>query len=401
MKHASLFSGIGGFDLAAEWAGFTNVFHCEIDPFCQKVLNHHFPNSISYENVKTTDFTRHRGEITVLSGGFPCQPFSVSGKRKGANDDRYLWPEMLRVIREIRPAWIIGENVNGITSMVLPPQEVGVESETADGDAGCVSEFVVERICKELEEEGYAVQPLVIPACGVGAPHKRDRVWFLAHRTDSRSEAVQQAGTNRVLSAGSAAHPDCDRRKEGRTNSGEQEENPQIGAGIFGQFERLIQECTASYSIGDRCDLGGDHLQGGQVSDDGVGIAPQDKPQWRGGERRACEVGTDDRNASYSDCLGRNEVEFHNGEFEESQQAECRQVKFSGADSSQNWWREFPTQSPVCSGDDGLSSGLDAIAFPRWRRESIKAYGNAIVPQVAYRILSMIATIEKYTSSAP
>lgn len=393
MTHASLFSGIGGFDLAAEWAGFTNVFHCENDLFCQKVLNHHFPNSISYENIKTTDFTKHKDQITVLSGGFPCQPFSVSGKRKGANDDRYLWPEMRRAIREIRPAWVIGENVNGITSMVLPPQEAGVEGEAADGETDRVSEFVVERICQELEEEGYTVQPLVIPACGVGAPHKRDRVWFLAHRTDTRSEEVQQAGTDRVLPAEPATDTLRNRWNERWSNGGWQAENTPVGAGIFGEFERLVQEWTASYSIGDRCLLGADNRQGGQFSDDSIGIAPQNKPQRCGRECRSCEAGCID--GGFADTQD-------NGLTSCSQ--ETGQVQSWGADERtklSGYWSDFPTQSPVCSGDDGFSSELDAIAFPRWRRESIKAYGNAIVPQVAYRILSMIATIEKYTSPAP
>jgi DNA (cytosine-5-)-methyltransferase len=386
MTHASLFSGIGGFDLAAEWAGFTNVFHCENDLFCQKVLNHHFPNSISYENIKTTDFTKHRDQITVLSGGFPCQPFSVSGKRKGANDDRYLWPEMRRAIREIRPTWVIGENVNGITSMVLPPQEAGVESETADGETDRVSEFVVERICQELEEEGYTVQPLVIPACGVGAPHKRDRVWFLAHRTDTRSEEVQQAGTDRVLPAEPATDTLRNGRKERWSNSGRQAENTPVGAGIFGEFERLVQEWTASHSVGDRCLLGADNRQGGQLLDDGFGIAPQNKPQRCGRECWSCEAG----------CIDGGFADTQDNGLPPCAQG-AGQVQPWGADERtelSGYWNDFPTQSPVCSGDDGLSSGLDAITFPRWRRESIKAYGNAIVPQVAYRILSMIAKIE-------
>lgn len=101
--HASLFSGIGGFDLAAEWVGWKNVFHCEINEFCAQILKYHFPNADHYEDIKTTDFTKWRGKINVLSGGFPCQPFSLAGRRKGAEDDRYLWPQMLRAIQEIKP----------------------------------------------------------------------------------------------------------------------------------------------------------------------------------------------------------------------------------------------------------------------------------------------------------
>lgn len=117
MNHASLFSGIGGFDLAAREVGWNNVFQCEIDPFCQSVLKYYFPKTVLYEDIKRTDFTSWKGKIDVLTGGFPCQPFSVAGQRKGADDNRYLWPEMLRVIRETRPLWVIGENVAGITNI--------------------------------------------------------------------------------------------------------------------------------------------------------------------------------------------------------------------------------------------------------------------------------------------
>jgi len=116
MNHASLFSGIGGFDLAAEWMGWENIFHCEWNPFGQKVLKHHFPNSISYNDITKTDFSIHRGSIDILTGGFPCQPYSVAGKRLGKADKRHLFPEMLRVIKEIQPEWVIGENVRGLVS---------------------------------------------------------------------------------------------------------------------------------------------------------------------------------------------------------------------------------------------------------------------------------------------
>jgi DNA (cytosine-5)-methyltransferase 1 len=116
LTHASLFSGIGGFDLAAEWAGWENIFHCEWNPFGQKVLAHHFPNSKSYNDITKTNFTIHEGTVDVLTGGFPCQPYSQAGKRLGKADDRHLWPEMLRTIREVKPRWVVGENVLGIVN---------------------------------------------------------------------------------------------------------------------------------------------------------------------------------------------------------------------------------------------------------------------------------------------
>ena len=116
LKHGSLFSGIGGFDLAAEWMGWENVLHCEWNEFGRKVLKHYWPKSKSYEDITKTDFNIYRGKIDILTGGFPCQPYSSAGKRLGKEDDRHLWPEMLRAIREIAPKYVVGENVSGLLS---------------------------------------------------------------------------------------------------------------------------------------------------------------------------------------------------------------------------------------------------------------------------------------------
>lgn len=166
MTHASLFSGIGGFDLAAEWTGWTNAFNCEIDPFCQKILKYHFPYATQYEDIRTTDFTIWRGRIDVLTGGFPCQPFSSSGNRGGAFDPRYMWPEMYRAICEINPDWVIAENVSGLVNW-------------SQG-------LVFERVCSDLEAAGYEVWTFDIPACCVGAFHSRRRIWFVAHAMRER-----------------------------------------------------------------------------------------------------------------------------------------------------------------------------------------------------------------------
>lgn len=161
MKHGSLFSGIGGFDLAAQWMGWQNMFHCEINPFCQKILNHYWPNAHSYADIKTTDFSIYRGKIDVLSGGFPCQPYSVAGERLGKEDDRHLWPEMLRAVREIAPEWVVGENVYGLINW----------------NGG----LVFDEVQTDLENCGYEVLPVLLPACGKNAEHQRYRIWFIAH----------------------------------------------------------------------------------------------------------------------------------------------------------------------------------------------------------------------------
>jgi DNA (cytosine-5)-methyltransferase 1 len=165
--HLDLFSGIGGFALAAGWAGFETVGFCDNEPYAQAVLKKHWPNVQIHGDIKALKGSAHRG-VTLLTGGFPCQPFSNAGKRRGKDDDRYLWPQMLRVIQEARPAWIVGENVVGIIGLAL------------------------DQVCSDLEAEGYEVEPIIIPACGVDAPHRRNRVWIIAkNMADSSRKGLQ------------------------------------------------------------------------------------------------------------------------------------------------------------------------------------------------------------------
>ena len=164
MRALDLFSGIGGIALAAEWAGIETAAFCEIEPYCRRVLSRHWPGVPIYEDVR--ELTRERlerdgvmdnGAIDLICGGYPCQPFSVAGKRRGAEDDRHLWPEMFRLVQELRPAWVLGENVAGHIHL-------GLDDVLAD-----------------LESEGYSCRAFVLPACAVGAPHRRDRVFIVAH----------------------------------------------------------------------------------------------------------------------------------------------------------------------------------------------------------------------------
>ncbi len=159
MKVLDLFSGIGGFSLGLERAGFETVAFCEIDEFCQKVLSKNFPGKKIFNDIKkiTKEEINGLGQIDVVCGGFPCQPYSIAGQKKGRQDDRDLWPEMFRVIQESKPNWVIGENVANFIGM----------------------EFTRSKI--DLESEGYIVQPFTIPACAIGAQHRRDRVWIIAY----------------------------------------------------------------------------------------------------------------------------------------------------------------------------------------------------------------------------
>jgi DNA (cytosine-5)-methyltransferase 1 len=177
MIHFSLFSGLGGFDLAAESVGWRNYLSCEINPFCGRVLSHYWPQAYHHTDIKTLTYDTINTELSkrfgqewrdddiVLSGGFPCQPFSTAGRRMGKEDERHLWPEMLRLIGEIKPTYIVGENVRGLISW----------------NEG----MVFDEVFTDLESKGYQVQSFVLPAAGINAPHKRERVWFVAADTNS------------------------------------------------------------------------------------------------------------------------------------------------------------------------------------------------------------------------
>lgn len=295
MRHGSLFSGIGGFDLAAEWCGWENVFHCEWNTFGQKVLKHHFPKSISYNDITKTDFTIHRGDIDIISGGFPCQPYSSAGKRLGKEDERHLWPEMLRAIREIQPSWVVGENVRGLTNW----------------NGG----LVFDEVQSDLEAEGYEVLPFLLPACAVNAPHRRDRIWFIAYSTSTIE------GTNKLR---------CIRR-----------ENEKIGTERTQTFYNAIRP--------------------------------------NGFER----IVTDTKQFRLEHCKERGNIAESKRETQGERSNSTKQFKTNG-------WAGFPTKPPICGGDDGLPRELDGITFSKWRNESLKAYGNAIVPQVAYQIFKSI-----------
>jgi DNA (cytosine-5)-methyltransferase 1 len=333
MKHGSLFSGIGGFDLAAEWAGWENIFHCEWNPFGKKVLKHYWPNAESFTDITKTDFTKYANKIDILTGGFPCQPYSVAGKRKGKEDNRHLWPEMLRAIREIKPRYIVGENVSGLVSW----------------DRG----LVFEEVQTDLEAEGYKVQAVLLPACAVDAPHRRDRVWFVAYSASNGYDAESNKGSNTW-----------------------RENNKQSGKGWVSSVEGLGNERTITNT-----ESGGQ--RGLRNESETTGTREGNQPP-----RSVCRV-CDATNSSSIQLQGRKQ----HRSIRSSGEIKTEGGQFSGSICSK--WQDFPTQSPVYNGDDGLSSRLDGITFLKWRNESIKAGGNAIVPQVAFEIFKVINQLEK------
>ena len=490
MKHGSLFSGIGGFDLAAEWMGWENIFHCEIAEFPRKILKYHFPNSICYEDIKKTDFTKHRGEIDIISGGFPCQPYSNAGKRRGKEDDRHLWPEMLRVIREIQPRFVVGENVAGLLSWN--------------------NGMVFHEIITDLENEGYETQAFLIPACATNAPHRRDRIFFVAHtnsngfeqqrrydrsgkndersntsvKWSSNSENIDNASSSEFI----AKQSDFNRRIIEQTN-GEKKEFAITNR--ICELDKKFDECKEiecrnkckidnsrtlvqkgqgrvqlSKYIGmefDKTNLSSKSTNGHTDDKNGInrmeGITTDTDN--RSGSRNTIQTRRTEleelheplSNVAHTDGteqgnnVGENigqEEEIRRGEtvnvFGElcgirnatdtngtrgnkdawridgesdviNQNGKARDVlhtdnkvksgkyigqkregQFDRSDSriGINNFENFPTQSPICGGDDGIPTELDGITFPKWRNESIKGYGNAVVPQVVYQIFKAI-----------
>ena len=402
--------------------GWENLFHCEINPFGRRVLDYWYPNSKSYEDITTTDFTEWRGRVNVLTGGFPCQPFSYAGKRGGAQDDRYLWPYMFRCIDQIRPDWVVAENVAGILTMV----EQGEVSEVASAPALFDSfdrvrryqlreTFTLQRICDDLEGHGYAVQPVLVPACGVGAPHRRDRVFIIGHRiasdtddgTDRRTAGAHE-GTgreerlqerhevrkpdepNQVRREGASdviADTDterlrrrCEKDSRERTHDEESERR---------EFQRIVEGCGSSGTSADTQGGCGQRLRPEQSE---VGRASQE--QSGGG---SCQDG-DNGTSAYDDSerLERR-YDFNSSRPESPSYGPVGFMYQDTGTAGCNRWSNFPSVSPVHRGNDGLSFDVDrlTISFGKWRTEALKAYGNAIVPQVMYEIFRAIQIVEQ------
>lgn len=331
MKLISLFSGIGGFELAAEWMGWQPIVSCEINPFGRKVLEHYWPNAYHHDDIHTLSNETITAKLgygwndgkTILTGGFPCQPYSLAGKRLGKQDDRHLWPEMLRVIREVSPRWVVGENVLGIVNW----------------DEG----LVFDEVQTDLEAEGYEVQAYVLPAAAVNAPHRRDRVWFVAFNPNNTGRSA--------------------------------------GLGQVSETHGKVLERNESAELGDA----------------GCGDAANSESNQnkRNGQKRffPFSAGVDEQGAAAN-------TKSQQGErmrFEQRDDSKSEQKQFgrgSGKVGNQPNWASFPTTEPtIRDRNDGLSDRLAGITFPKWRNESIKAMGNAIVPQVVYQIFK---TIEAY-----
>ncbi len=335
MTHGSLFSGIGGFDLAAQWMGWENKFHCEWNEFGQRVLHHYWPGAELFTDITKSDFTKYANQIDVLTGGFPCQPYSAAGKRLGKEDDRHLWPQMCRAIQEIAPRYVVGENVRGLTNW----------------NGG----LVFDEVCTDLENLGYQVAPYIIPASAVNAPHQRERIWFVAHnnRTRFQTKGTKQQ-TTRIEQCGKlfGYASDADRNGFNQRNCQHEKHTSQARINAFNDIDENDEQWNAS-------NTNGNGLQRGCQS------TRNDSQRWK----------------------------EPNGHFKEYSIGTRRTLQTT-------IWQNFPTQPPVCGGNDGLPTELDGITFSKWRNESIKAYGNAVVPQVVYQIFKAIEEHEALRSTA-
>lgn len=455
MNHASLFSGIGGAEVAASMMGWQNLFHCEIQEFPRKVLQYWFPNSESYEDITKTDFTKWHGKVDVLTGGFPCQPFSLAGRRKGADDNRYLWPQMLRAIRQIHPTWVVGENVNGIKTMVESCQVTHMGRTDYLFEENHLyreeSRFTLDKICADLEAEGYSVQPIVIPACAIGAPHRRDRVWIVARKipttpshpnssNDSRRpEEIQGKSQKERLSErndirkpgftsdvlGHVAHTQCDgyssqgygNQRARAKKSKKRKNRPQSRSRRHGSGKTLAhslqhrshevhQDHQSQFPDGARTNSLGSQWSSSHSYRNGGKALQASKGLERTGRKRDVQPKERSTSPEWTDRLSRlqrhdadtisERLEGMHQSWGEESQRQCLWRDLARHCEEGNW-RNFPTQSPVCRGNDGIPFDVDSltISFPKWRQESIKAYGNAWVPQVAYEIFRAIEAEEE------
>ena len=364
MIHIGLFEGIGGFSFAAKLAGWETLATCEINPFGQHILKHYWPGAYHHGDIKTLTYdtinaelssrygTDWRKEPVIITGGFPCQPYSLAGKRLGKEDDRHLWPEMLRIIREVSPEWVVGENVFGLVNW----------------DGG----LVFDEVQSDLEAAGYEVQPFILPACGVNAPHKRERVWFIAHRNSTGFQAKRPkqspTGIEQHGELGTAPththHHGSHGAKNGQSDNQGDDRSPSWA------------HATVEPS---RC--------GGKAVDSDTS---SQQSEWH--ELEQCEVGEQEQVEFRRDGSGMDNgnAANPNGERLRRKSNGLRKSKFASKNCEGFNWENFPTQSPVCGGNDGVPSGLVGITVSKHRTESLKAYGNAIVPQVVYQIFKAI-----------
>jgi len=449
MRHLDLFSGIGGFALAVEeiWPDVKHIF-CDNDAYCRELLKLRFPKSKIYEDIKEIKsiadsdrnglqksgkkqqtsrnrqlfknraerifkarhdsdsdgngrterkkkvhsakagkqtFYDFEGRIDLVTGGFPCQPFSQAGKRRGTDDDRYLWPEMLRVIRLAKPRWVIAENVRGLLTMQ--------------------NGMVFEQVCADLENSGYEVQPFIIPAVAVNAPHRRDRIWFVAHaigdkadrkkkrRELSETRSQQKQNGTKYRSAG----------KSFRTASGRRSERFEKNASMA---ETARNAKGSRQSRGDERQRKTQYGRAGSGSDQRFASDTESQRKRRfageehGTKKRLLEQNEPERREIRRESERRSRRIADTESGQSRKPSEWKRRKGFERRSWERSWIEVAIE--LCGVDDGLPAELDGFELTksRHRVERLKALGNAIVPQVAMEIMRAIKKSDENIGSA-
>lgn len=430
----SLCAGIGGFDLAASWIGWEVVGQVEIDPFCQKVLAKHFPGVKRMSDVFEVQGDEF-GAVDLVCAGFPCQPYSHAGKRLGDKDDRAIWPEIFRIVRRAKPAWCVFENVTGIVTMAL------------------------DAVLSDLESEGYACQAVVIPACATNAPHRRDRVWIIAHSNLARTAMGEHRGSGQGRQPADTLESTILRQEDGKASTeghhSDSTNAPYADSRTSSAFRQSEDQEGAADSLGggrgtptnadsQRRDNGRDHRQGRHVQGD-ERFTFRGKPQWEGRERGAGAIGSATPNTSHdrytsgaksdrdedgicsSEQIPNNALRRELGRCGEvatnTNQPRTQRRALAGSDgrdgaqpndeyarrcdlASPSWHGgNFGQPSPLTNWRDGKEweafgtvCGVDArlsARLVRNRVSKLKALGNAIVPQVAYEIFQAIRKAEQ------
>jgi DNA (cytosine-5)-methyltransferase 1 len=425
MQIIDLFSGVGGFSIAGHQLGWETILFCEKEPFPQMVLRERFPGVPIFDDVCKLTGEKINGLIQsdrpiILTGGFPCQPFSVAGAREGTEDSRHLWPEMFRIIKAVRPDYIIGENVPGLLSI-----EGGM---------------VFEQVCLDLESEGYEVQAFVLPACATGAPHRRDRVWIVGYNANTESKR-QESFTTRAEKfqsqirtglfcggspewdiSGEDAGANGNPEHNGPPSEPELRSNEKTGNNRWQEEQTTPEQPSGADRPVDATGIYGGKVGGKRVTPDTNEIRLQlskNTGEMGGGQREIqesrCEssitskangnIGVTPDTTSNGHTGGYSETR---GEVGESQQ---RGLLESSGVNSGNYWGNWPSISPFHSGYDGISEDMvrhirttlaeagetpeNIEAYIRketnWlRKQAIMAAGNAVVPTVVLQVMKAI-----------
>tara|TARA_R100001594_G_scaffold34008_2_gene62805 strand:- start:6731 stop:7840 length:1110 start_codon:yes stop_codon:yes gene_type:complete len=363
IKILDLFSGLGGFSLGLERTGhFETTAFCEIDKFCKLILDKHWKGTKIYDNVK--EITKERLEADgiqfpdIITGGFPCQSFSVAGKQKGTSDSRYLWPEMFRIIKIFKPRYVIGENVRGIVNI-----ENGM---------------VFETVCSNLEDEGYEVQPFLIPAASVGAPHRRERIWFIASLVNPEHDGLSTS----TIEGSSATSSD-------NNEKGQNETSEFKGTGgsrdseIMENSRRTLQQGTELREKNENEVREENADQFERSSSPSESNVADTYARLGNGENE--EIQSRGQTSNTSSARGRTDVADTTSKRLEGQlrsKLQGTRERFTDSSEKQTWWLVEPNVGRVAHGVSG-------------RVHRLKALGNSIVPQIAEEIGKAIIKAEK------